>query len=144
VIIIIGVALCLGLWWFQEKTKVGAIIRAGMDDTETVLGLGINLTPINIGAFCLGAFLAGFAGVIGAPIIGGLNLESGTNIFLLALGVVIVGGVGSVLGSLVGALLIGITTILVGTYFPIMAMFVVYILMIIVLIFKPSGLLGRK
>ena len=93
-VIIIGAALCVGLWWLQEKTKIGAIIRAGMDDAEMVSGLGINLTPINIGAFCLGAFLAGFAGVVGAPVLGGVNLNTGTDIFFVAIAVCIVGGVG--------------------------------------------------
>lgn len=143
-VIMMGGALCLGLWWLQEKTKIGARIRAGMDDAEMVSGLGINLRPINIGAFCLGAILAGFAGVVGAPVLGGVNLNTGTDIFFVAIAVCIVGGVGSVQGALVGAVLIGIATTLVSTYFPVLAMFVMYILMVLILIFKPSGLLGRK
>jgi branched-chain amino acid transport system permease protein len=143
-VIMMGAALCVGLWWLQEKTKIGARIRAGMDDAEMVSGLGINLRPINIGAFCLGAILAGFAGVVGAPVLGGVNLNTGTDIFFVAIAVCIVGGVGSVQGALVGAVLIGIATTLVSTYFPVLAMFVMYILMVLILIFKPSGLLGRK
>jgi branched-chain amino acid transport system permease protein len=143
-VIMMGGALCVGLWWLQEKTKIGARIRAGMDDAEMVSGLGINLRPINIGAFCLGAILAGFAGVVGAPVLGGVNLNTGTDIFFVAIAVCIVGGVGSVQGALVGAVLIGIATTLVSTYFPVLAMFVMYILMVLILIFKPSGLLGRK
>ena len=143
-VIIIGGALCVGLWWLQEKTRLGARIRAGMDDAEMVSGLGINLTPINIGAFCIGAFLAGFAGVVGAPVLGGVNLSMGTDIFFVSIAVCIIGGVGSVQGALAGAVLIGITTILVSTYFPVLAMFVMYILMVLILIFKPSGLLGRN
>jgi branched-chain amino acid transport system permease protein len=143
-VIIIGGALCVGLWWLQEKTRLGARIRAGMDDAEMVSGLGINLTPINIGAFCIGAFLAGFAGVVGAPVLGGVNLSMGTDIFFVSIAVCIIGGVGSVQGALAGAVLIGITTTLVSTYFPVLAMFVMYILMVLILIFKPSGLLGRN
>jgi branched-chain amino acid transport system permease protein len=143
-VIMMGGALCVGLWWLQEKTKIGARIRAGMDDAEMVSGLGIKLRPINIGAFCLGAILAGFAGVVGAPVLGGVNLNTGTDIFFVAIAVCIVGGVGSVQGALVGAVLIGIATTLVSTYFPVLAMFVMYILMVLILIFKPSGLLGRK
>jgi branched-chain amino acid transport system permease protein len=143
-VIMMGGALCVGLWWLQEKTKIGARIRAGMDDAEMVSGLGINLRPINIGAFGLGAILAGFAGVVGAPVLGGVNLNTGTDIFFVAIAVCIVGGVGSVQGALVGAVLIGIATTLVSTYFPVLAMFVMYILMVLILIFKPSGLLGRK
>ena len=143
-VIVIGGLACIILWLLQEKTKVGAIVRAGMDDAEMVSGLGINLTPINIGAFCLGAFLAGFAGVVGAPVLGGVGLGTGTDVVFLAIAVCIVGGVGSVQGALIGALLIGIASTLVKTYLPTMAMFVTYILMVLVLIFKPSGLLGRK
>lgn len=143
-IIFIGAVLCLGLWWLQEKTKIGAIIRAGMDDAEMVLGLGINLKSINIGAFCLGASLAGFAGVVGAPVLGGVDLDAGVNIVFVAIAVCIVGGVGSVQGALVGALLIGVATTLVGIYLPEMAMFVMYILMVLILICRPSGILGKK
>jgi len=143
-VILFGAVLCVGLWWLQDKTKIGAIIRAGMDDSEMVSGLGINLTPINIGAFCLGAVLAGLAGVVGAPALGGVNLNTGTDMFFVAIAVCIVGGVGSVQGALVGAVLIGVATTLIATYVPVLAMFVMYILMVLVLIFRPAGLLGRK
>lgn len=140
----VGALVCLSMWWMQEKTKLGSIVRAGMDDSEMVSGMGINLTPINIGAFCLGASLAGFAGVVGAPILGGVDLNISTNVFFLAIAVCIIGGVGSVQGALVGALLIGIVSTLVRTYLPIMAIFVMYILMVLILLLKPSGLYGRK
>jgi branched-chain amino acid transport system permease protein len=83
------------------------------------------------------------AGVVGAPALGGANLNTGTEIFFVAIAVCIVGGVGSVQGALVGAVLIGVITTLVATYMPVLAMFVMYILMVLVLIFKRSGLLGR-
>jgi branched-chain amino acid transport system permease protein len=143
VIILIGLGLCVSLWWLQERTRVGAIIRAGMDDAEMVTGMGINLRRINIAAFCLGACLAGFAGVVGAPVLGGVDLDAGVSIVFVAIAVCIVGGVGSVQGAMVGALLIGIATTLVGIYFPVLAMFVMYILMVLVLICRPSGILGR-
>ena len=143
-VIIVGVVICLGLWWLQEKTKVGAIVRAGMDDAEMTTGLGINLTPITIGAFFLGSALAGFAGVAGTPLLGQINLEAGTTMLLVALAVVVVGGVGSIQGALVGALLIGIATALAATYLPVVAMFMMYIAMAIILVFRSSGLMGRK
>jgi branched-chain amino acid transport system permease protein len=143
-IILVGAVLCFGLWWLQEKTRIGAIIRAGMDDAEMVTGLGINIRSVNIGAFCLGACLAGFAGVVGAPVLGGVDLESGVSMVFVAIAVCIVGGVGSVQGALAGALLIGVATTLVGIYLPVLAMFVMYILMVLILICKPAGILGRK
>ena len=143
-IIIIGLAIFFCLWWLQDRTRVGALVRAGMEDAEMVSGLGINLTPITIGAFFFGSFLAGFAGVVGAPLLGGINSDTGISMLFVAIAVCIVGGVDSIQGSLVGALLIGIIHTLTVTYFPLFAMFTTYILMIIILLFRPSGLLGKK
>ncbi len=95
VIIGVGLVICLILWWLQDRTRIGAVVRAGMDDAEMTTGLGINLTPINVGAFAVGAFLAGFAGVVGIPVLGGMSLDTGVSMFYFAIGVVIVGGVGS-------------------------------------------------
>ena len=140
----IGVAIYLALWWLQDKTRLGAIIRAGMDDKEMVSGLGINLIPITVGIFFLGSAIAGFAGVIGAPLIGGLSLGMGLTLLTVALAVVIVGGMGSIHGAMAGALLIGVAIVLMTTYLPVLAMFIMYIAMILILIFRPSGLLGRR
>ena len=142
-VIFVGAAACIVLCLLQEKTKIGAIVRAGMNDAEMTTGLGINLTPINIGAFCLGAFLAGFAGVVGASVLGGFHLNSGHDMFFVAIGVCIVGGVGSIQGALVGALLIGLAVNFAGTYAQPIAIFVMYFLMVIVLFFKPEGLITR-
>ena len=92
----------------------------------------------------MGALLAGFAGVAGAPVLGGMNLQTGNDMFLLAIGVVIIGGVGSIQGALAGAMLIGILTTLTAMYYQGMAMYVMYILMILILALKPSGLISRK
>ncbi len=142
-IIFIGVALAVGLWWLQEKTRVGAIIRAGMDDKEMLEVLGINLGVVSTALFVLGAFIAGASGVIGAQLFG-VNLELGLNILLLALVVVIVGGTGSVQGALVGGVVIGLIISFGKALFPELAMFFIYLVMIVILIIKPSGILGRK
>jgi len=143
-IIAVGAAICLGLWWLQEKTRIGAIIRAGMDNAEMVSGLGINLTPINIGAFFLGSFIAGGGCLIGAQLFGSIGHNDGVNMLLTAIAVCIIGGVGSVQGALVGALLIGIIDNFGRVYFPVMAPWTMYLLLILVLMVRPSGLLGRK
>jgi branched-chain amino acid transport system permease protein len=140
----IGGAICVGLWWLQEKAKYGAIIRAGMDDAQMVSGLGINLTPITIVAFFLGSALAGSAAVLGAPLLGFVDPNTGAGMLFVALAVVIVGGVGSVQGALAGALLTGIINTLAVTYFPGLAVFAQYLLMVFILLLRPSGLLGRK
>lgn len=143
-VIAIGAAIAIGLWWLQDKTKIGAIIRAGMDDAEMVSGLGINLTPVNIGAFVLGSALAGGGCVIGVQLFGSIAHYDGVNMLLLAIAVVVIGGVGNVQGALVGALLIGVIDSFGRVYFPVMAAWTMYLVMIIILMIKPSGLLGRK
>ncbi|MGA3307792.1 MAG: branched-chain amino acid ABC transporter permease [Xanthobacteraceae bacterium] len=143
-VIAIGTVACIGLFWLQERTRIGAVIRAGMDDPETVYASGVNLMTINVGAFCFGAMLAGLAGIIGIPILGGVTATTGGDIIFVAISVCIVGGVGSIQGAFVGALLIGIVTSLAQRYYPATAIYVMYVLMVIVLVLKPSGLLGRR
>ncbi len=142
-IIIFGLVAAAGLWFFQERTKVGAIIRAGMDNKEMTMGLGINLGIVFTGVFALGAFIAGFCGLIGAPLLG-INLGVGWDALLLAMIVVIVGGTGSIQGALVGGLVIGLVDAYGKTFFPEFAYFTMYLVLIIILLFRPSGLLGRR
>jgi branched-chain amino acid transport system permease protein len=143
-IIAIGGILCIGLFWLQERTKIGAVVRAGMDDPETVNAMGTNLRAVNIGAFVFGSILAGFAGVIGIPVLGGVTSNTGGDIIFVAITVCIVGGVGSVQGALAGALLIGVITSLAQAYLPAMAIYVQYILMVIILAIRPSGIIGKR
>jgi branched-chain amino acid transport system permease protein len=142
-IIFIGIALAIGLWWLQEKTRIGAVIRAGMDDKEMTVGLGVNYELVATGVFCLGCFIAGASGVLGAYLFG-LTHELGLEILLLALVVVIVGGTGSIQGALLGGILIGLIISFGKALFPGLSMFLSYIAMLIILLVKPSGLLGRK
>lgn len=142
-IIFVGLAVAAGLWWMQDRTKLGAIIRAGMDDKEMAMGLGINMGRVSMFVFFLAAFLAGFAGVIGAQFLGvypGLSLD----MLLPALIVVIVGGMGTIQGALLGAVLIGLVDAFGRALFPQFAMFTMYVAMVIILVVRPSGLLGRR
>jgi branched-chain amino acid transport system permease protein len=143
-VILIGLAAFVILWLIQERTKIGSIIRAGMDDAEMLSGLGYNLKPTAIGAFSIGLALAGLASFLGSPVLGGVSSWMAPRMFFLCIVVVIVGGVGSVQGTLAGALLIGVLYVGVAIFFPPFAMISTYIAMIIVLIFRPRGLLGRK
>lgn len=143
-LICIGIVAFVVLWWLQEKTKYGAIIRAGMDDAEMVLALGIRLRPITAGAFCITLALAGMAAVVAAPILGGISLWTSSNILFLSLCVSIIGGVGNVQGALAGSLLVGVLFVWVATYFPALPVIATYISLVIVLIFRPRGLLGRN
>ncbi len=139
----VGIILIFALWWLLEKTKIGAIVRAGMDDKDTTTALGINLGRINYLVFFLGAVLAGFTGVIGAQMMGP-RIGMAWDILLYALIVLVVGGMGSIQGALIGAMLIGLVDAFGRALFPDLSMFFMYIVMIIILMIKPSGILPRK
>lgn len=141
-LIIIGSAAFFCLWWLVDKTRIGAVIRAGMDDKEMTMGLGVNHEVICSAIFAMGAFAGGFAGFLGTPVIG-VVFSMSLDILLYALIVVVVGGPGSVLGTLIGALLIGIIDSFGKAFFPDFAMFTIYVVLIITLLVKPSGILGR-
>jgi branched-chain amino acid transport system permease protein len=143
-VIVIGAAFCFVLWWVQDRTKIGAIIRAGMDDAEMVSGLGINLTPINALCFLFGSLVAGAGAVIGVQLFGSFTFNDGMHMLLIAIAVVVVGGVGKVQGALVGALLIGVIDTFGRVYLPQIAEYTMYVLLILILMVRPSGLLGRK
>jgi branched-chain amino acid transport system permease protein len=142
VIIGFGILAAVGLWFFQEKTRFGAIIRAGMDNKEMTMGLGINLQVVFTGVFALGSFIAGFCGLFGASSLG-VNLDIGWSALTLSMIVVIVGGAGSIQGALAGGLIIGIVDALGKAFFPELAYFTIYMVFIIILLFRPNGLLGR-
>lgn len=143
VLIVAGIAVFIGLWLLLEKTRAGAIVRAGMDNKQMVMGLGLNYGLVSSIVFVLGSAMGGLAGFLGAPIIG-VTTEMGVSVLLLAVVVIIVGGVGSVQGTLVGGLLIGLADALGKAYFPFYALFTPYIIMIFILLVRPFGLLGRR
>jgi len=143
VIILVGAVIAVGLWWLQDRTRAGAMIRAGMDDREIAMALGINLPVVATIIFFVGSFIAGFAGVVGAQVMG-IYPEMSMAIMLLVLAVIIIGGVGSVQGTVLGALVLGAIDAFGKALFPDYAMFTVYMAMVVVLIIKPSGILGRQ
>ena len=128
---------------FNNKTRAGAIVRAGMDDKEMTIALGVNYTFISTAVFVFGAFVGGFSGFIGLPIFA-VHPGSVFPILLLSLIVIVVGGVGRTEGVLLGAVIIGLIDSLGKVYFPDFAYFTMYVAMILILLIKPSGLLGRR
>ena len=138
----LGVFVALGLWWLLEKTKIGAVVRAGVDDREMAAALGINVKAVFTAVFALGALLAGLAGVVGGAY---LSLYPGadTEILTYALVVVVVGGMGSLRGAVLGALLVGMIYVFGQSQVPDLAYFVVFAPMALVLILRPQGLFGR-
>jgi branched-chain amino acid transport system permease protein len=141
--IVIGLIAFVVLWWFNERTRVGAVIRAGMSDRQMTTGLGINLRRINLLVFFLGAFITGFAGVIGSQTIV-VHLDLGFDILLLALVVVVVGGTSSILGSFVGAMVIGIINSFGNVIIPDFSEFLMYLIMLVILLIRPSGLIPKN
>ena len=138
-----GLFMAVLLYLLQNKTKIGAVVRAGMDNRKMVSALGINLKSVFTGIFVLGAAIAGLCGLIGASMTG-IDLGVGWTALLLSMIVVVVGGTGSVQGALVGGLLIGLVDAFGKVYFPNYAEYLVYIALIVILLVRPQGILGRK
>lgn len=144
-LLVIGIGLFVGafLWFLQEKTRFGAIIRAGLVDKEMVSGLGINIKLVFTSVFLIGGLLAGFGGGIAAPILGiypGMEFQT----LILALVVLVIGGLGSFLGTFIASLLVGLLETFSKYFLPEVSLFIIFVFMAVVLVTKPSGLLGKK
>ena len=140
---LIAVVFAAVLWALLDRTRLGAMIRAGVDDAPMARVTGIRVSRLFTIVFCLGAWLAGFAGVIGGPILSvypGLDGE----MLPLALVVVILGGSGSLVGSLVGSFIVGFLYNFGQAMFPELAYVVLFLPMLIVLVVRPQGLFGRQ
>jgi branched-chain amino acid transport system permease protein len=139
----IGVAVAFAVDCTVERTKVGALVRATVCDPDMVAALGVNTRLVRTGAFTIGGALAAVAGVLGAPLLGA-NPHLDTQVLLLALVVVVIGGLGSVRGALLGALLIGQVQSLGIALAPRQAPFLLFGVMALVLVVRPAGLLGSR
>jgi len=137
-----GALVALFLWWLIVRTRVGMLVRAAVNDPQMAQGLGVNVSALMTGVFSLSAGLAGIAGVLGGPLIGvypGADLV----VLLLAIVVVILGGLGSLWGALLASLIVGLLDTAGRTLFPEFSMFAIFAPMALILIIRPSGLLGR-
>lgn len=134
--------LALGLWWVLEGTRLGALVRAGSESTEMVSLLGVDIVRVNTAVFALGAGLAGLAGALAAPI-RGVEPFMGVEALGIAFVVVVIGGMGSYSGALVGGLLVGIVQSLMATIWPEGARLMIYLAMASVILLLPRGLFGR-
>jgi branched-chain amino acid transport system permease protein len=141
-VIAIAMAVAVGLWLLIERTRLGAMIRAGVDDPDMARVVGIRVSQLFTIVFALGAGLAAFAGIIGGPILSvypGLDQD----MLPLALVVVILGGTGSLLGSFVGSIIVGFIYNFGQALLPELAYFVLFMPMLLVLLLRPQGLFGR-
>jgi branched-chain amino acid transport system permease protein len=141
-VIVIAVVAALGLWLLLDRTRLGAMIRAGVDDPDMARVVGIRVSRLFTIVFALGAGLAAFGGIIGAPILSvypGLDQD----MLPLALVVVILGGSGSLLGSFIGSIIIGFIYNFGQALLPELSYFVLFLPMLLVLLLRPQGLFGR-
>ncbi len=141
-LLVAAIVIGVGLWLFLNRTRIGMMIRAGVDDRAMLSASGVNVHRVFAVTFALGAGLAGFAGVVGGT---ALSIAPGEDVrYLLAsLVVVIVGGMGSVTGAAIGALLIGLAETFGLAYSPTYGVVYTFLIMVVVLAFRPQGILGR-
>ncbi len=142
-VMVAAALLVLGAWFFLEKTRYGAIMRAGIEDKEMVSLLGIDIHRLFTAAFALGCVLAGIAGALTAPI-RGLNPWMGVDMLGIAFVVVALAGLGNLLGSIVAGLLVGVAQSLVALVWPEASVAVIFAVMAAVLLVRPQGLFGIR
>jgi len=138
-----GLAVIVLVWLFLEKTPYGAIIKAGAHDGEMVRALGINLTRLRLYVFGLGAALAAIAGIALTPI-WGLRPHVGVDVVVPAFLIIVLGGIGSFWGAVVGGILVGLTVGITGAYASEWSLMSMYLLLISVVTFRARGLFGKK
>jgi branched-subunit amino acid ABC-type transport system permease component len=141
-VIAFGLLVAVALWLVIERTRLGAVIRAGVFDAEMTAGMGIDIQRVFTGVFAFGAALGGLSGVIAGPIQSAYPAMGG-EILVRTLIVVVVGGLGSLKGSLVGSLVIGQAETFGKAWFPDAAMLIIFVVMALILLFWPQGLFGR-
>lgn len=137
-----GVVIGVFLWWLLNRTRVGAMIRAGVDDRAMLAAAGVNVNLVFAVTFMLGAGLAGLGGVIGAVELSMVPGED-TRLLLASLIVVIVGGMGSVVGAAIGAVILGLAETYGLAYAPTYSVVFTFVILILVLAFRPRGIMGR-
>ncbi|QNA87244.1 branched-chain amino acid ABC transporter permease [Massilia sp. Dwa41.01b] len=138
-----SLAVCLGTWFVIEKTRLGAYLRAGTENPKLVEAFGINVPRMVTLTYGFGVALAGLAGVLAAPVINVTPLM-GSNLIIVVFAVVVIGGMGSILGSIVTGLMLGVIEGLTRVFYPEGSEVVVFVVMVIVLLLRPAGLFGKE
>src|SRR5581483_2189069 len=141
-VIVVGGLAAVALWAFIYKTRFGIMLRATSQDMRMASALGINVKRVYVQAFTLGCFMAGLGGAVVVPISGAV-LGMGVEALILAFVVVVIGGLGSLEGALVGAVIVGVVRTLGITYFAEVELAVLYLIAAVVLFVRPAGLFGR-
>ena len=141
-VVIASAVLCLGTWLLIEKTKLGAYLRAATENPALVQAFGINVPVMITLTYGFGVALAAFAGVLAAPIYS-VNPLMGSNLIIVVFAVVVIGGMGSIMGSILTGFMLGLLEGLTKVIYPEAASTVIFMVMVIVLLIKPAGLFGK-
>jgi branched-chain amino acid transport system permease protein len=142
-VVLVSLVVCLGTWYLIERTRLGAYLRAGTENAALVQAFGINVPMMVMLTYGAGAALAALAGVLAAPIIQ-VNPLMGSNLIIVVFAVVVIGGMGSIMGSILTGLGLGVVEGLTRVFYPEASSIVVFVIMVIVLMFRPAGLFGKE
>src|SRR5262245_51616458 len=142
-VVLASLTVCLGTWFVIEKTRLGATLRAGTENPSLVQAFGINVPVMVMLTYAGGAALAAMAGVLAAPVIQVTPLM-GSNLIIVVFAVVVIGGMGSILGSILTGLALGLIEGLTKVFYPEASNIVVFVIMAIVLMIRPAGLFGKE
>jgi branched-chain amino acid transport system permease protein len=142
-VVVASLVVCFATWIIIEKTKLGALLRAGTENPRLVEAFGVNVPLMVTLTYGFGVALAAFAGVLAAPVIQ-ISPLMGSNLIITVFAVVVIGGMGSILGSIITGLTLGIVEGLTRVFYPELSATVVFIIMAIVLMIRPAGLFGRE
>jgi len=142
-VIVIALLVCFGTWFMIEKTKLGAYLRAGTEDSQLMQGFGINVPLLVSLTYGFGVMLAAFAGALAAPIYS-VTPDMGSHILIVVFAVVVIGGMGSIAGAIITGILMGVVEGLTKTFYPPASSAVIFLVMVLVLLVRPSGLFGKE
>jgi branched-chain amino acid transport system permease protein len=142
-VVVASLVVCLATWLIIEKTKLGALLRAGTENPRLVEAFGVNVPLMVTLTYGFGVALAAFAGVLAAPVIQ-ISPLMGSNLIITVFAVVVIGGMGSILGAIVTGLSLGVIEGLTRVFYPELSATVVFIIMAVVLMIRPAGLFGRE
>ncbi len=141
-VVVASLVVCFATWFVIEKTRLGSTLRAATENAALVQAFGVNVPVLVMFTYGAGAALAALAGVLAAPVIQ-VNPLMGSNLIIVVFAVVVIGGMGSILGSIVTGLLLGLVEGLTRVFYPEASNVVVFVIMIVVLILRPAGLFGK-
>ncbi len=142
-VVLVSLVVCLGTWFIIERTRLGAYLRAGTENAALVQTFGINVPMMVMLTYGAGAALAALAGVLAAPIIQ-VNPLMGSNLIIVVFAVVVIGGMGSIMGSILTGLALGLIEGMTRVFYPEASNIVVFVVMVLVLMVRPAGLFGKE